>query len=477
MRLVKSIFLRSIFVRLFLTYIAILFLSFFVWSNVTFLLIKHDMSKERRDYAAYQIGMIQRYIENAHEQNWDKNILVASLQIADLRPGSAFYVFDGDGRLMYQFGKANLRHFVEDSFVRAVLEEGQTIRAEKSDPNENRVNLTASPMGSEHLEEKVIVFAETFFRYESNLMKYRFVLAGLASILISGVCIFLISKKMTDPLREMNRKALEIAKGRFDQRVSVRSNDEIGQLGNAFNYMAEELASLDQLRKDFVANVSHDLRSPLTSIRGYIKALLDKTIPPGKELHYLQLVNMQIERLIKLVNDLLDITRLDAGQLELRRIRFDLKERVRKVIAAMEPEFARKKLSIALLPDTEEQVHVFADPDRIDQVMSNLLQNAVQFSPVGGSLEVRLEQSAERVRVSVVDEGPGIPREELPHIWERFYKADKARSHAVGTGIGLSIVKHILDLHGAPIEVQSEVGRGSTFTFTLPLFPADRDPV
>lgn len=303
-----------------------------------------------------------------------------------------------------------------------------------------------------------------------NQLRYLSALASLISLAITSVLTFYLSQRMTAPLREMKRVALRIARGQFDQRVKISARDELGELGETFNYMATELASLDQMRKEFVANVSHDLRSPLTSIHGFVRAFLDDTIPQDRKRQYLLIMNEQTERMIKLVNDLLDLARIEAGQLEIRPVIFNLSELVRRVVARMEPEWGKKQIDVEVLAEETRDIHVFADPDRIDQVIVNLLQNAIQFSSPNSGVEVTLKK-CEYAVVSLRDSGPGIKQEDMESIWERFYKADRARTKKAGTGLGLSIVKHLLDLHQSPIHVKSEVGKGSTFTFTLPLAP------
>ncbi len=303
-----------------------------------------------------------------------------------------------------------------------------------------------------------------------NQMKQLFSVASFISLAMTSVFFSYLARRITAPLREMNRVALQIARGHFDQRVTIKTRDEVGALGETFNDMAASLAGLDQLRKDFVANVSHDLRSPLTSIHGFVRAFLDGTIPDERKRHYLTIMEAQTERMIKLVNDLLDLARIEAGQLEIRPVNFNLSELVRQVVARLEPEWGKKQVTVEVLAEEAQDLHVCADPDRIDQVLVNLLHNAVQFSPPHSSIAVLVKKRAQAV-ISVKDEGPGIRQEDRELIWERFYKADRARTKQTGTGIGLSIVKHILDLHHSPISVKSEAGKGSTFTFTLPLTP------
>jgi len=301
-----------------------------------------------------------------------------------------------------------------------------------------------------------------------NQMKYLFISSSIISITITGLFTYYITKRITAPLREMNRVALLIARGQFNQRVNIRTRDEVGELGETFNYMAQELANSDQMRKDFVANVSHDLRSPLTSIHGFSRAFLDDTIPNDRKRHYFTIMKEQTERMIKLVNDLLDMAQIESGQLEIRPVLFNLSELVRQVMARMETEFVNKKLNVELISEEAQDIHVYADSDRIDQVIVNLIQNAVQISSIGSSVEVILKKEQQAV-VSIRDYGPGISQEDIQSIWERFYKTDRSRTKKVGTGIGLSIVKHLLVLHQTDIQVESEVGRGTTFTFTLPI--------
>lgn len=304
-------------------------------------------------------------------------------------------------------------------------------------------------------------------RNDFNQIMHLFVLAAMISITITGLFIYYLSKRNTAPLREMNRVALHIAKGQFDQRVQIKTRDELGELGETLNYMAQELSGLDQMRKDFVANVSHDLRSPLTSIHGFVRAFLDDTIPDERKRHYYTIMKDQTERMMRLVNDLLDMARIEAGQLEIHPVIFNLSELVRQVVARMEPEFVKKQVNLEWISEEAQDIHVFADPDRIDQVIVNLIQNALQFSSSDSSVEVILEKE-EKAMVCIRDYGPGIRQEDMESIWERFYKADRARTQKAGTGLGLSIVKHILVLHQTDIQVESKVGSGTTFTFTLP---------
>lgn len=459
---------RSIFFKLMVTYAVILFLSFLVFSVIVYFLLQKDLTKKHQDSWFVQQKTVADYIQNAYQKGWSREILLSSLELSVAKQDKVFYLFDEAGNQLYKIGKSEIAYAPDRQMVLEVLQGAK--RAQRIRVGDHWMFVAASPItGTIPMREKAIVMISSGFERDFNRIRDLFQLGLAISIAISSVSIFYLSRKMTEPLREMNRIALQFAKGRFEQRVNVRSMDEIGQLGNSLNYMAQELDSLDQMRKDFVANVSHDLRSPLTSIHGFLGALLDGTIPPERQRRYLLIMKEGTERLMKLVEDLLDLARMEAGQFRIHPVRFNLSEQVRKVMARMEPDFQKHQIQLRLIADEEQDIEVIADPNRIDQVIVNLVQNAIQFSQKGGTVDVILQIEGEKAAVSIRDYGTGISEEEMKHIWERFYKGDKARSKKTGTGIGLSIVKHTLDLHRAPVEVQSETGKGTTFTFSLPL--------
>lgn len=460
---------KSVFGKLLITYILILFVSFFVFAIASHLLFLNDLINKHRSADRNQLNTVVQYIQKSYDNGWSREIIISSLELSIANQDKAFYLYDESGTLLYQIGDASFN--VDREIVREVLQEKQPNRKMSEEVDDHHIFIASSPIDIDaSIEEKAIVMVSYGFDKEFNQMKYLFVLASIISIAITGLFTYYLSKRFTAPLREMNRVALHMARGQFDQRVEIKTRDELGELGETFNYMAQELAGLDQMRKDFVANVSHDLRSPLTSIHGFVRAFLDDTIPSERKRHYFTIMKEQTERMIKLVNDLLDMARIEAGQLEIRPGIFNLSELVRQVMARMEPEFVKKQVNVELISEEEQDIHVFADPDRIDQVIVNLIQNAVQFSSPDSSVEVILKKEEQAV-VSIRDYGPGIRQEDIESIWERFYKADRARTKKTGTGLGLSIVKHILDLHQSPIHVKSEEGNGSIFTFSLPIAP------
>ena len=311
----------------------------------------------------------------------------------------------------------------------------------------------------------VMIFHDLTHEYLQVLIMILFTFT--IAIVFAGVIIWFISKKITAPLREMNQVAMHYAKGDFSKTVQNKSNDEVGQLVKTFTFMAEELNHLENRRKQFISNVSHDLRSPLTSIKGFIIALLDGTIPDNRRLHYYRLMKDETERMIKLVNDTLDMTQLEEGHSEILRTEYNLTEQINRIIHMLEPHFVKKNLEIRFHADSEYVV--YADKGRIEQVMVNLLQNAVQFSNKNALIDIYIIRDGSYVKVMIQDYGEGIEKDQLDLIWKRFYKVDEARTSKSGVGLGLAIVKSILDLHGSEINVKSKLGEGTIFSFSLPL--------
>ena len=289
------------------------------------------------------------------------------------------------------------------------------------------------------------------------------VLALLAGVV---VCWFLAAGQ-TKPIREISGAMRDFGRGDAARRVNLTCGGEMQELGEAFNRMADELERQEETRKSFVANVSHELRSPLTSVRGYVQAMLDGTIGGEDAPKYLRVVMDETVRLSDLVKDLLDLSRIESGKMPMSMSDFDITETVRRVLVNYAQRIDRKGIRVEVdLP--EEPCRVRGDANRISQVVSNIVDNAVKFLPEeDGALSLAVRPGGETVRVSVTDNGPGISQEDLPHIFERFYKADKAHTAGMGTGLGLAICQKIMEQHNSRIEVESRPGN-TTFFFDLP---------
>ncbi len=297
--------------------------------------------------------------------------------------------------------------------------------------------------------------------------------AGLWILLAALIALYFITEHTIAPLREIRSAARRLAMGEFDVRVNVHGRDEVAELAMAFNRMATDLESLDRMRNSFVANVSHDLRTPMTTIAGFIDGILDGVIPASERDHYLRVVSDEVRRLSRLVTALLDVSRLQAGDRKFDMQPFDICELGRQILISFEQKIDERHLDVEFLCE-EERMFVLADRDAIHQILYNICDNAIKFSTPGGKLQMRFcallptGGRARTVAVTVYNEGPGIPPEDIPYVFERFYKSDKSRSlDKTGVGLGMFIAKTIIDAHKETISVESEYGKNCAFTFTL----------
>ena len=290
----------------------------------------------------------------------------------------------------------------------------------------------------------------------------------LLSAAVAFALIFIFSRTISKPLTEMNEAAKIIAQGNFERRIGVNSRDEVGQLAESFNYMAESLFLQDKLRQDFISNISHDLRTPLTSMRGFLLAILDGTVPLEKQDYYLRIVLDETERLSKLTHDIIDINKIHDREVGLDKSVFDINSLIRKVVLMLESRVLQKRINLDLSFAHEEN-QVYADYEKIQRVIYNLLDNALKFTGENGAIGVETSVEGRQVIISVKDNGPGIPEEEQKRVFERFYKADASRGEdRKGSGLGLAIVQSFVKAHGKSVRLNSREGIGSVFTFALP---------
>ncbi|MCY6960325.1 sensor histidine kinase [Clostridium brassicae] len=292
-------------------------------------------------------------------------------------------------------------------------------------------------------------------------------ISAILAIVLSSIVIYYFSQKIiVSPLAKINNVADKISKGEVGKRVDINSNDEIGELANSFNSMADSLEQVEENRRTFISNVSHELRSPITSIKGFIGGILDGIIPKEKEKYYLSVTYEEIQRLTRLINDLLDLSAIEAGKFTLNLQKYDINEIVRLSIIKFEAIIKSKKLNVNIWLD-DDDVFVLVDRDKIIQVLTNLIDNAIKYVSDGGNIEITTKAKGQKVFVSIYNDGASIPQDEVNQIWERFYKSDKSRTSKISTGLGLSIVRRIIVQHGEEVWVENVDKKGVKFIFTL----------
>jgi len=313
------------------------------------------------------------------------------------------------------------------------------------------------------------ILPDVFDKYKTVILDI--LVMELAAIVFIAGFLWMFSLNITGPLKKINKSLVEFSKGNFDSKVTYESENELGELARNINAMADSLKNLENMRSSFISDVSHELRTPMTSISGFVEGILDGTIPPENRDKYLKIVLSESRRLSRLVNDLLNVSRIDSGKLKVEKTEFDIVELIRLVLIKFEDAITFKNLDVMLETDGE-QCWVYADKDAMTQVITNLIHNSVKFSGENGYIKIAVSENtvSDKCEVSVSNDGPGISSEKLKYIWDRFYKADESRSSdKSGVGLGLYIVMRIINAHGEKINVESEPNEYTKFTFTVDL--------
>ncbi|MCL1807439.1 MAG: HAMP domain-containing histidine kinase [Oscillospiraceae bacterium] len=364
-----------------------------------------------------------------------------------------------------------------DMHIRILDNEGK-IRAESGAPRPGHMKTVSSPIvfiyqtpfGIEETEVGTVRIGS----YPNTRLIRQFLqncaFMSVIIVLLSGVTAYFSARRQTRPLRQMAACARSFELGDYCTRAETGDyqDGEIYELAQAFNSMAQTLQRGEELRRGFIANVSHELKTPMTTISGFIGGVLDGTIPEERHSETLSIVRDEVMRLSRLVESAANLSRLQTGQLELHPRPFDIAEISLRILLGFEPRVEEKGLSVHLDVPEPEELYVHADPDSITQVLTNLLDNAIKFSQPGGELGFSITPRAGKVFVSVVNHGQTIPPEDLPYVFDRFYKADRSRSaDRTGLGLGLFLVRSILNAHYEDIHVFSQDGR-TEFRFSLP---------
>ena len=335
--------------------------------------------------------------------------------------------------------------------------------------NEDMLSVLAPITSNYNLRGYVVIHSPLEKIREQRNDFILIVLATIAVVFILSIIILIVFTDIVYiPLKKITKATEAYAEGDFTYPIDIDKNDEIGYLAASLTYMADKLSHFEDDQKKFIANVSHDFRSPLTSMKGYLEAMVDGTIPPEQHEKYLKIVKNETERLTKLTNNLLTLNNLNITGMSLDITDFDINRTIRNTVATFEGTCKMKHISFKLVL-TGETLYVSADKGRIEQVLYNLIDNAIKFSKPDSSIKLETSEKNETVFVSVKDTGIGIPKEDQKLIFDRFYKTDQSRGRdKKGTGLGLSIVKEILNAHHENINVISTVDVGTEFIFTLP---------
>ncbi len=406
-----------------------------------------------------------------------------------MNPRVEIYLLDGSGKILAFFaepGKTLQRAHVDLAPVQKFLASRDDMPLMGDDPRhagrKKIFSATSLQIGREVNGYLYVILGGEQFDSATEMVKESYIMrttsaSFLAIMVFTGGLGLVLFALLTKRFRTMTLVVGKFAAGNYDERIALRSADEVGELAHAFNHMADtivanmdELKRTDTLRRELVANVSHDLRSPLASLQGYLETILlrDEKLSAEERRRYLQIALDNTQMLGTLVSELFELSKLDAQQVQPQFESFALAELVQDVAMKFQPQAERQKIALHLaLPEDSPRVH--ADLGLLERALSNLIENALRYTPEHGRVQVELRSGGNgAVRVLVADTGCGIPEEDLPNIFERFYRVEKSRGRSAGgAGLGLAIAKRILELHGSGIDVQSKVNAGTTLSFDL----------
>lgn len=469
---------RSVFTRMLVTNLAIVAIILVLLAvGLSFTLRGVIVDKQLRQMEGdveNMVAMVEQYSSDDFGKGLVFQELVATAQIKK----AEIWIVQPDGRYMKITGDANStfdyqNNVLNDQLVRQMNNVLSGAEISTTGMFDAPFNAPMMTVGQPITENNVIIGA-IFMHVKVDELggvlrsTYQYIaFSALLAVGLAFILVYISSRRLSRPLHQMSEAANDIAKGNFDRRVAENGEDEIGQLSRSFNMMVKDLQIQEQMRRGFVANVSHELRSPLTSIQGFTQGMLDGTVPDNERQRCYETILQETKRLGKLINDLLDLSQMEAGKYRLNKTVVELNELIRRTLITFEGRIDAKNLQVDVCFENEK-IHIDADADRIIQVLTNLFDNAVKFSNQAGKLIIRTKSKDKNVRILIADNGQGIPRKDLPHIWDRFYQAQDTSQGESGTGLGLSITKMIIEQHGGRISVRSTEGKMTVFLIDLP---------
>lgn len=465
---------NSIFAKLMLRFTGLVFLIIFMMSiSVTYFFENYYYHAKEEEFI--KIG---KKVSDIAAQSLERGQLYYDLTISQLQRSTIFieekvWIADAQGMIQAATAGENwLGIQLQMDAVSRVLN-GQMVGFRgKVEYFEEPILMVAIPVMVQNQVLGAVFVYSPIEGIRGTTLKLRQLLVyiGVTVLIWAVLMSFQFARSISNPLQKIGNAAITLAGGDYSQRVEVNREDEIGQLASNFNFMGKKLEDHQRLQREFVANVSHELKTPLTSIRGFVKALRDGVYEDeDSPQEYCDIIMSEVDRMNRLVADLLELSQIESEIAKFQMRSFDLEQLAQHTANIFVPILNKGDYRIQV--NVEEVGPVYGDPDRIGQVLINLIRNAIKHSEVGSTVWVHAFSVDDMVRVEVKDQGCGIPEEELEQIWIRFHKVDKARTRTFdnedGTGLGLAIVKQIIERHGGIVDVESKVGQGSTFSFTL----------
>lgn len=471
---------KTLYLKFCLAYLIFGFFGFIVVATFVSRMTYEHLRREKADALYKEATLIANtYASDLYENNTTLDTVKAQLDALDTYLSATIWIINPSGRMILD-SSAPMdveAEVVVEGFDPTITEGSYYTEGNIFNSFHQDMLSVFAPITSNYSVRGYVVIHYPIVSLQTSSDKLLSIsyLMLVILFLLSLIILFFFTEMVYIPLCKITEATEQYADGNMHYEFSVDSEDEMGYLAACLNYMASEIARSEDNQKKFVANVSHDFRSPLTSIKGYLEAMLDGTIPPELHEKYLNILLNETERLTKLTNSLLTLNNLNTKGMLLEKTDFDINTVIRNVAASFEGTCRRKNIAIELLL-VGERLPVTADMGKIQQVLYNLLDNAIKFSHHDSVIRIETTEKRSKVFISVKDQGIGIPKEDLKLIWDRFYKSDASRGKdKKGTGLGLSITKEIINAHGEHINVVSTPDVGTEFTFSLPVCDTEDD--
>lgn len=462
---------KTLWLRLITSYLALVILAFVLVNTYGKSLLDQKLISNSKELLADESDfIISEYLSMFNDSTKSSSVLKMQLHSINRFLGIRTWIVNDIGRIIIDSSdKLNAEGKNVADYYPVLLDAGYSNNVYISGVFPEPVLAFTRPISYDYDVSGYIVLFSSYKNIEASAATYLDIVHLCFLIFLSVLFFILLYLYLISaiPLRKLTKAAKEYSQGNYNYALILKGLNDYKELGAAISYMSGELGKLDDYQKKFVANISHDFRSPLTSIKGFAEAIKDGTIPYEQQDKHLDIILFETERLNKLTSNLLELNRFETNAALLDISSFDINGIIKKTAASFERVCRDKKISINLVFSSKE-AYVDADMDKIQQVLYNLIDNAIKFSHNNSNIRVSSEEKGDKIQISVKDYGIGIPRDSINKVWERFYKTDASRGKDKrGTGLGLSITREIIQAHNENIHVVSTEGVGSEFTFTL----------